>query len=322
MNSIKQIFTRKSIWIFIIFLLLLLQIIVQPIHQVIKILFINALVCNLFLTLSVISVHLLAGVHIITSAKWSNRQLKYSIHSAKIFDILPYTWLIVIALSGSFVNFTFSFPSLIDLWKYPLFIYLRTFFLLFLWKKMTSLDFNTASDDSFFLLNQRKIILNFIIIIFTSVIFIYDWLMIIPENPFINLWTVQMIVDSLQIGLAVSILGLLNQKNENFEFTLLNNNRKYLLTLSFAWIYLNFCWWLIAWYAGLAEETALINEYFSWPNIMFSSFSILLNLVIPLGLLLKKSSSNLAKMLIIASLSVLIGKYVDLLAILFQSVYN
>ena len=281
--------------------LIAIQLIFTPLQEFLKSIFILTLSLTFFFSLLAVSYYFFSGIHVISSARWSENLTVILKPVSKTIKYLLYFWLIVIAFSGAFISFPENISSFRDFYFHPVFIYLRSILFLILLVKLSDIP-----------VKSEKTVLSFIIVFFAFSIFAYDWLLAIPAHHEINILILLMIINSLQFG--VGFVTLITLQKNTFK-SVGNDLRKYLLSLSFAWAYLSFSYLLIGWYSLQTNETVFFKALFESKLIVLFVLNILLNFVIPVSLLLLKRFHLKSKSALIAVYCIFSGKFNDVLLI-------
>lgn len=143
----------------------------------------------------------------------------------------------------------------------------------------------------------------------------WDWLMSIDAHWFSTLYGWYIFSGLLVSGIAVIILlivflrkqGYIKHVNEEHMHDL----GKYLFGFSIFWTYLWFSQFMLIWYGNIPEETVYFVERMEHYKVLFFT-NLGLNFVAPFLILMTRGSKRKMSIMVIASVIVIIGHWLDL----------
>lgn len=275
-----------------------------------NILFFTQGITTFFFVLS-LSGMILAAIHFLTGATWSERLLPYLMKPARILVYLP---VFIIILTAFFrVHDQQNLESGIQkVYFNSWFLMGRTLLIIFF-----LYFFSVRFHDCYCKKNIKKIknlsavflfILPFIFIIFTL-----DWLSGKIPGWINSANSIYYLTGLLSGGLALALFLLFNEKKSaSVEDPGFNYHAgRYLTAFISLWAYAWFCRLLITWYAGIPAEAEFFGIIKSWPGYFLFFLNPVLNFIVPFFLLLSKKSKEKKSILYISSIFVLAGRLTD-----------
>ena len=143
----------------------------------------------------------------------------------------------------------------------------------------------------------------------------WDWIMSIDAHWFSTLFGWYIFISIFVSGIAVIILIVLFLKSQGY-LPHVNNEHihdlgKYLFAFSVFWMYLWFSQYMLIWYANIPEETVyFIQRVEEYKFLFYGNFII--NFFVPFLILLHRKAPRLNRVMLIGSVVVFIGHWIDL----------
>jgi len=149
----------------------------------------------------------------------------------------------------------------------------------------------------------------------------FDWIMSIEPHWFSTIFGLYKFSGMFTVGLAFMIMVLIYLRRVG-ALKLLKDDHlhelgRYLFAFTTFWIYIWFSQHMLIWYANIPEETSYYLKRHSGPFLVLSVVNIFLNWLIPFTILLFRKTKRSEKSLIMASIAVLIGHWLDLYLMIF-----
>ncbi len=150
----------------------------------------------------------------------------------------------------------------------------------------------------------------------------FDWIMSLEPHWYSTIFGLYNFSGMFTSGIAMMIILLVILKKKGIFGNVLKKDHlyelgRYLFSFTTFWVYIWFCQHMLIWYANIPEETV----YYLKRHIgVFGSLTILnvcLNWLFPFVILLFRKTKRENKYLVIASLSVLAGRWTDLYLMIF-----
>jgi hypothetical protein len=152
---------------------------------------------------------------------------------------------------------------------------------------------------------QKNKIAFLLIFLFSFIILSIDFIQFYHQNFSSAVFGFSQIAGVLYTGLAFWIFAYLNSEKADTET--LNKLGRYLLALSFIWLYFYFYQLIILWYSKLDTQTAFYEIFFDSKNVVYSLFALFFSLVLPFLVLINKAWRRNRSVLSLISLSILLG---------------
>ncbi len=254
---------------------------------------------------------ILAAIHFLSGASWSERLLPYLMKPGRILVYLPVFFIILIAFFR--IHDQQNLESGIQkVYFNSWFLMGRTLLIIFFLH-----FFSVHVHDCYCKKNLKKVknlsavflfILPFIFIIFTL-----DWLSGKIPGWINSANSIYYLSGLLSGGLALALLLFFNKKKSASEEDPGFNYHagRYLTAFISLWAYTWFCRLLITWYAGIPAEAEFFGIIKSWPGYFLFFLNPVLNFIVPFFLLLSKKTKEKKSILYISSILVLAGRLTD-----------
>lgn len=143
----------------------------------------------------------------------------------------------------------------------------------------------------------------------------WDWMMTLEPHWFSTMYSVYAFAGIFIGGWAVLTLTTLQLKNNGYLSKVTDEHYhdlgKYLFAFSVFWGYIWLSQFLLIWYANLPEEVShfYVRTQGAWQPIFIAN--VLLNFAIPFFLLMMTTAKRNPKMLTLAAIVILVGRFVD-----------
>ncbi|WP_185873351.1 hypothetical protein [Blattabacterium cuenoti] len=167
--------------------------------------------------------------------------------------------------------------------------------------------------------------LYFIIFFFIISTFIsWDWIMCINPYWFSTIFGWYFLSGILINGISfITIVSIFLKKTGNFNFfkkSHMNDLGTYIFSGSLLWSYFWFSQFLLYWYGNIPEE---ISYFFKRETLYYNIhfWMLIPNFLIPLFLISRKNKCN-SNILLLISIIILIGHYIDLYNLIYPLLYN
>ncbi len=149
----------------------------------------------------------------------------------------------------------------------------------------------------------------------------FDWIMSVEPHWFSTIFGLYNFAGMFNAGLAFMILILIYLRRNGFLHSLkvdhLYELGRYLFAFVTFWVYIWYSQHMLIWYANLPEETVYFAKRHSGAFGLLTIINILANWLIPFMILVFRKSKRSEKTLILASVIVLIGHWIDLYIMIF-----
>ncbi len=149
----------------------------------------------------------------------------------------------------------------------------------------------------------------------------FDWIMSIEPHWFSTIFGLYNFSGMFNVGLAFMIIVLIYLRRVG-ALKLLKDDHlhelgRYLFAFTTFWIYIWFSQHMLIWYANIPEETSYYLKRHDGPFLVLSIINIFLNWLIPFFILIFRKTKRKEKTLLLASMFVLIGHWLDLYLMIF-----
>lgn len=161
----------------------------------------------------------------------------------------------------------------------------------------------------------------------TFAFFSYDTLMSIEPHWFSTIYSVYTFSGLFVAGVAYITLSLIILRALGYLKDYVNENHfhdlgKWLFGMSTFWAYIWFCQYLLIWYSNIPEETVyyILRDQGNWQWLFWSNFAI--SFLLPFLILLKRESKRSLISLSIASVVILVGRWIDIYTLVAPKIYE
>jgi len=192
------------------------------------------------------------------------------------------------------------------------------FFILFYWKFTSNSKAQDATADQKYTRSSRFWAPLFIMgfALFTTVIAI-DWIMTLTPHWFSTMFGVSYFGGSLVAAFSCTIFASVVMKEKGYLHPKMKNDTFYslggfLFGFNCFWAYINFCQFMLIWYANIPEETSWYIYRWEGSWIPYTVFLIVFHFVIPLFLLISRSAKTNPKRLKMMAVWLLIAHWIDM----------
>ena len=262
------------------------------------------------------------SMHILANAKWVSKIESVLISMGEVFVFLLVLYLILfLNLGGNYswvengsdkdwyLSITFFISrNVFILGGYALFCF-------FISKKALSQ------------VSERKKILPAIFLMFfavTILFYAYDWIVSLDQQWYSTLFGWYLFSGLLVAGLSAAILLVLvfeKRLKIDLDKRILKNLARYLFAFSMVWAYLWYVQYLLPWYTNKPEEVQYYTSRFESYSIIFY-LGFVLSFVVPFILLISNFARKNKFVILLASISCIIGQWLDKAFYIFPVVDN
>ena len=178
-------------------------------------------------------------------------------------------------------------------------------------------------------LRMRKVSAPFMLLFAATVTFAgFDWLMSLEPHWFSTMFGVYVFAGvTLSSLAAITLFTIWQMSSGRMGSNIINGDHLYSLgALLFAftcfWGYVAFSQYMLIWYANIPEETFYIHDRLQGGWLRISILLALLRFVVPFLLLLSRRAKMNPQFLVLCSILVLVGQFIDLYWIIMPSVHH
>ncbi len=151
---------------------------------------------------------------------------------------------------------------------------------------------------------------------FTISVLSFDWLMSMTPKWYSTIFGVYLFADAAWVGFAVLTLASVLLTEKGYLSPKINGDHYYSLgTWMFAftvfWAYIAFSQYMLQWYGNLPEEIIYFVHRWDGGWKYVSLLLVIIHFIVPFLILLPRSSKSNPKVLIFASVWIIVAQYID-----------
>jgi len=276
----------------------------------------NMLVSGIFYFLCGVSGLVFISIHFLVKAKWSERYIPVAMQFSKLLPFIPFLFIFLFAGYNTFFSHLKSMNDAQFIYHLIWFRMFRTLLifgiLLYLYFIFLAMFKESASEHK-----KRRISTIFLIsflILFT--VFVWDWMMGIVPGWYQSLYAIYQIAGFLSGGLSVIVLmyyfSLKKESTQSKDMANLSyQTGRYLTTMISFWFYLWISQLIITWYAAIPVETSFYRYNDQHTGLVLFMLNPVLNFALPFIFLISKKFKEEYKNLVIVSIVILVGRWLD-----------